>query len=226
MPNNKPLRSPEVGQSLWCNFDQGKRFIVAMLVSTSIAANASAQSYSIKDLGTLGGNTCHSAAVNNLGEVVGSSRPLGLVYNHPFLYTNDEMIDLGSLGNWSAGALGINDLSQVIGQSSTSGGLHAFLWEDGQMIDLNPFLDSTSSQGYGINDSTQIIVRADWEGFLYEPDGTLTPLGSLGGSATPRAINEVGQIVGVSSTGPDQGALAFLYSDGRMISLGTLVLQR
>ncbi len=197
---------------------------ICVLVVLIIAANASAQSYSIKELGTLGGNTCQATAVNNLGEVSGSAS-IPTFFHHPFLYRNDEMIDLGTLGGGGASVAGMNDSTQIIGTSATSGSLHAFLWEDGQMIDLNPFLGSTSSGGYGINNSTQIVGRSDWnlpsaEGFLYESDGTLTPLGSLGGSPTPRGINEVGQIVGYYLT--DQGALAFLYSNGKMISLGTL----
>src|SRR6266853_1805874 len=51
---------------------------------------------------------------------------------------------------------------------------------------------------------------------------SIADLGTLGGTfSAPRAINEAGQVVGVSQTATDESR-AFLWDNGTMINLGTL----
>jgi probable HAF family extracellular repeat protein len=54
----------------------------------------------IKDLGTLGGSSAGSWAINNLGQVVGASATAGDLNGDPLLWTESAgMRDLGSLGS-------------------------------------------------------------------------------------------------------------------------------
>ncbi len=54
-------------------------------------------------------------------------------------------------------------------------------------------------------------------------NGKITDLGSLGGDFSAAvAINERGQVIGVSVPGGRASVHAFLWQDGRMTDLGTL----
>jgi len=53
--------------------------------------------YSVKDLGTLGGDFSRGSGINNAGQVTGqSSTSTG--FTHAFLYSNGQMMDLGTPG--------------------------------------------------------------------------------------------------------------------------------
>ncbi|MGI8529476.1 MAG: hypothetical protein ACR2KO_08355 [Geodermatophilaceae bacterium] len=59
---------------------------------------------------------------------------------HPLLWLDGEMLDLGTLGGAQSYAFGINRLGQIVGTSGFSADPllnHAFVWERGQMVDLN-----------------------------------------------------------------------------------------
>ena len=91
------------------------------------------------DLGTLGGTYSQVAAVNDRGQVVGSSlTPQNT--RHAFSWTQaGGMIDLGTLGGSESVALALNRSGQVVGWSLIAGDtrVHAFLWtQTGGMIDL------------------------------------------------------------------------------------------
>src|SRR5260370_42644617 len=55
-------------------------------------------SYSIFDLGTLGGSNCYAYAINAYGQVVGESLTAGNEAHHAFLTAPPAMQDLGTLG--------------------------------------------------------------------------------------------------------------------------------
>jgi probable HAF family extracellular repeat protein len=87
----------------------------------------------------------------------------------PALYA---VTDLGTLS-----ASDLNNAGQVVGQAGTTDGFnHAFLWDNGTMIDLGT-LGGTNSGAYGINDLGQVVgaatlpAEASLHAFLVTPQG-------------------------------------------------------
>lgn len=132
-------------------------------------------------LGTLPGEApCSQAySVNNRTQVVGISItkiPNG--FNRPFLWENGQMRDLGTLGGSQGAAFAINNSGQIVGRSLTSANvIHAFVWEDGHMFDLNELVtlppDTVLQQGFHINNRGVIsglaFVGGIHRGFLLTP---------------------------------------------------------
>lgn len=157
------------------------------------------KSSGMTNLGTLGGSSA-ATAINNAGQVVGSSN-LGLTDDSPpptsraFLWSQSTgMTNLGTLsgedlGNYSFGS-DINDAGQVVGTTTAnySGFENAFVW--------------TSSGGM------TLISRSKDDG----------------GSSAAIAINNVGDIAGsiYDYTGPYISS-AVVWSDGDEIDLGSTI---
>ena len=93
------------------------------------------------DLGNLGGAINTASAINNRGDVSGAAQvPEGPV--HAFMWTSKSgMQDLGTLAgdflSVSPCCSTINDSRQVVGFSIGENGPRAFIWDKGQMTDLN-----------------------------------------------------------------------------------------
>ncbi len=206
--------------------------IVAAILAA--APSAHAQQYTIVDLGTLGGTNSIGYAVNNKGQVAGDSY-LSNGRTRAFLYANGIMTNLGTLGGEYSGAshytskyvfMGVNDNGQVSGTSLTSSGHeHAFLYQNGTMIDLGT-LGGPDSNGNAINENGQVTGWADRpdgiHAFLYS-DGVMKDLGTLGGYASVGyGISDDGKVVGSSIAADGAHYHAFLYANGVMTDLGTL----
>jgi probable HAF family extracellular repeat protein len=95
----------------------------------------------MKDLGTLGGNFSEARWINNTGEVAGWATLTGDPGSHATLWKDGKITDLGALpGSPCSYANGINSLGQILGaaqQCPNSAPRVAFLWENGEMVDLN-----------------------------------------------------------------------------------------
>ena len=117
------------------------------------------------DLGTLpGDNGSIAYDINDSGQAIGYSSNSLLRQSRATLWSNGQVIDLGTLGGNMSAAIAINNKGQVAGFDTVGGNgapNHAFIWEDGEMADLNSLIDRDSGwflqQVSGINDSGQIV---------------------------------------------------------------------
>jgi probable HAF family extracellular repeat protein len=156
-------------------------FFVLLVSSSGPVASAtrSAPTYTIFDLGTLGGDWSFAQDINARGQVVGGSMAVAGPYRpfHAFLWeAGTGMQDLGTLGGDGSVAYGINAQGQIVGYSTTAADLgHAFLWEAGTgMQDLGT-LGGPHSIAYGINERGQVVGWAStttgaMHAFLWEAD--------------------------------------------------------
>ena len=124
----------------------------------------------MKDLGTLGGTYGRADAINDAGEVVGTATNENDESFRAFLWKEDiGMIDLGTVdGDGCSSAYAINSKGQVVGESLACDFSveHAFLWENGRMIDLNRFVPPGS--GVQLTEPSAISDRGEvaTNGFL------------------------------------------------------------
>ncbi len=122
------------------------------------------------DLGTLGGLGSEGTAINSAGQITGNAS-VSSGNSHAFLYSNGQMTDLGllSTGPYSQSyGLAINSTGEVVGTavSSAAFGTSAFMYRDGQMLDLNnlvdPALHLTLTEATAINDEGQIVANLNY----------------------------------------------------------------
>jgi probable HAF family extracellular repeat protein len=124
------------------------------------------------DLGNFDGGVAWNTptAINRWGQVVGFANlpntPTGTFNPVSFLWTKEHRIQQlpllgGDPNNW---AWGINSQSQVVGQSFGGASLRAFLYQVGEMLDLNSLIQPNSSlylqRANDINDSGEIVGYA------------------------------------------------------------------
>ena len=151
------------------------------LPAAAAAPAAAATTYTITDLGSLGGGVAHGLAINASGQVTGDSVLSTLVqvpcppqryggpqkcFKHPdhaFVWSNGTMTDLGSLGGLYSQGAAINGSGEVVGYSAgkDTGTGGEFLWNGRNMKPL-----SAPAEAYGINDSGQIAGQCRNSMFL------------------------------------------------------------
>jgi probable HAF family extracellular repeat protein len=139
----------------------------------------------LHNIGLLPGDTnSFGRSLNNRGEVVAQSCGAGGCRG--FLWWGGQVVELGSLGGTQTNPIFINDRGQVVGTSrtATSGAIgHAFVWEDGIMLDLNDLIPPDSGwvlmQANCINASGQIVgngtLNGQARGFLLTPQTPHVP---------------------------------------------------
>ncbi len=173
-----------------------------------------------RDLGTLGGTDSAAAALNNRGQVVGSSETKrskdrsGLSVSHAFLWEDGKMIDLGTLGGEESVASSINERGQVAGMSKVGPDVpgyqlsHGFLWANGHMTDLGGELFAPPL----INERGQIA----WPFRIWQRgrSQSLRPL------VDTSAMNDSGRVVGYCTV--KGRAIPCSWQDGKVRRLGTL----
>lgn len=184
----------------------------------------------MRDLATLpGGSFTYATAVNNRGQVVGTSwdsRPHAILWDE-----RGGMRDLGTLPGFTGSqAFDINDTSQVVGTLSSATEGHAFLWDErGGMRDLGTLPGFPFSAARGINSAGQVVgslytAAGEEHAFLWTASGGMRDLGTLPGFSRSQAwaLNDTGQVVG-GGFSPTDEFHAFLWDErGGMRDLGTL----
>src|SRR5215208_2857749 len=95
---------------------------LTLLVSMGcLAPPATAASFTLTDLGTLGGKTSVAFAINARGQVTGWSNTAASPMPRAFLYDGTAMRDLGTLGGATSVAFGLDDLGRVVGVATGPG---------------------------------------------------------------------------------------------------------
>lgn len=188
------------------------RLTAVAAIGWSISTLAAAGGYVATVLPTLGGANTLPNGIDNSGAVTGESNT-GQA-RHAFLWKNGVMTDLGVIGtggstnSWGTKS---NPAGQVVGTLFGGGTPYGFVHSGGVMTAL------ASGYGYGINAAGDVVGGGDTRAFLYS-DGVLTDLGTFGrGSATARAINNVGLVVGYASNTDGSGLRGFVW-DGASAS--------
>lgn len=205
------------------------------VVGTGLPSNVGLHAFvwqngTMQDLGTFGGSNGQAYGINDFGTIAGymSTNENGGT-QYPLIWKNGNMTDLGLPGG---AAYAINNLDQVVGR--TPGG-QAFLWANHSLKDIGT-LGGLTSQAQDINDSGQVVGYSDTvntglvrdrrpHAFLYYSD-VLHDLGTLGGMESyAKGINDKGDVVGWSYylPGYNYAAHAFIYSDGSMYDLNSLI---
>lgn len=142
---------------------------VFVLLGKMAASAGAVTTYTITDLGAFIQSGCagesRTLAINNNGQVVGQAAADNGRY-HAFMY-DGIMHDLGDLGSGYSYAYKINNVGQVVGESYITNSnqyfaRHAFIWQNGNMSDLNSLVPPGTDWGYlsqatDINDSGQIV---------------------------------------------------------------------
>jgi len=193
----------------------------------------------MQDVGTLGGPDAFAVFENERSEIAGfsytNSTPnptTGFPTLDPFLWEDGKMVDLGGLGGTFGQPTALNNRGQIIGFSNLAGdqSSHPFLWSQGKLIDL--YTNTTGGNPLSadaINDAGEIVGAAAFPAQTYDAylrrGGVATDLGHLNGDCTSEAwaINSVGQIAGISFSCDGVTARAFLWEDGSLVDLNTLI---
>jgi probable HAF family extracellular repeat protein len=171
----------------------------------------------LTDLGTLQGvnSDLSSGAnwINDRGWMAGFSYTGGIdpeaggPAQHAVLWRNGEIVDLGTLGEDQSQASALNNRGQVVGFS-----------RNGVPDPVGIFGNTTQSRAFL------------WQNGVMHDLGTLCQVdGVCGLDAVANAVNESGQVAGISATNATPNATTgvptvhpFLWERGRMIDLGTL----
>ena len=197
------------------------------------------------DLGflPLWGNYSRGNGINDGGEVVGhSGADFSTSNTHAFIWdSTNGMRDLGTLGGAYARANSINNSSVVTGTSQTNvgfGGPHAFLWDRANgMRDLGTLAGTTSTGNFinanGHATGTSTINSFDNREHAFFYNGTtMQDLGAIGAGNSfsdfsfGYGVNVNDEVVGSTYRPYIGGSLykiAFVYRDGQMFDLETLV---
>lgn len=220
-------------------------FRIVVLVVASIAAMGFARSASfgvqaaaprsavpapnrwrITDLGTLGGKWRYSSAavaINDRGQIVGTSYDRDRFYPRPFIWDGGTIRPLAAYGTSTA----INDHGEVIGLAGDG-----FLWRNGKLTVLGNVHGGKVSWAEAINERGDVAGRSmyakDGDHLVLWQHGRVRDLGSggrAGGSPMVAAMNTHRQIAGTAVFDNERPGWrvttrhAFLWSAGKLIAL-------
>jgi probable HAF family extracellular repeat protein len=200
-----------------------------------LASVATAQTYTITDLGVLSGDSASaSIGINSFGQIVGCSDTSTTYYpcsgsnpGHAFLWNSKTgMKDLGTLhGDENSTAVGINDSGTVVGWSVNSQNTsHAFLWTKKRgMIALRKLPGGTTNFASAINAAGLIVGGSDFrnskgnqDAVLWTADGKILDLGTLNGAqfSQGNGINSHNRVSGIAESTTSLSAFVWTEKHG------------
>ena len=175
----------------------------------------------------------YAASVSDSGQVVGFYwDPLTGNQQWGFSWAQGQGVatKLSGARGLNTCAVDVNSAGQIVGYEFAFGppGMYACLWENGVVRDLGTLTPDGSSAAYAINEAGSVVGSSflpdlgEGHATLWS-DGTILDLGTLGGKGSQAIdINSLGQVVGYSALA-GSGQAAFVWRDGAMIDLNTLV---
>ena len=198
-----------------------------------------ASGYAVTDLGTLGGTNSYGNWVSSNGQVAGNNDTAS-GSSHGFRYANGKMNDLAPLSTGTtSGANSVNRSGVAVGFSTNTsdptGTYVATYWDQAGAIHEIPYVGAGHySTAISVYDNGMILGSVDEtaddltaNGFTYDVNtGAMTDLGYLSPefpNASPSAMNASGVIVGQSGNVDLTDYRAFVYLNGQMVDLNTLV---
>ncbi|MCC6906741.1 MAG: hypothetical protein IT430_02255 [Phycisphaerales bacterium] len=202
-------------------------FGAALCVQTSPDSNP--PRFAIVTIPGLGGEFTSARGINSVGHVTGGAYLSNNATHRAYIYRDGAMTELPLLAE-GRDALGraINDLDEVAGETYLTNGrlVTATLWDaQGRVRDLDTW-QTHYSKAWAINDAGEVagdandpLVNELRRAILWK-DGQMISLGVLPlpghDRSTANDINEVGEIVGLSSGDVSR---AFLWRNGDMEEL-------
>jgi len=205
---------------------------VSMLMVAVRPAQTGSIRYNIQEIPTLGGTQNFAYAINDRGDVVGSSWLAGDSSSGAFLYASGILKSLSPLNSGAfqtVGPTGINNLGQIA-SGVISNGLYTAALYDSR---TNQIATLGSLGGFCCGGFSSVAVAVNGDGaavgysyldsvnrhaFLYR-GGSIADLGSLGGWSVAYDINENSEVVGAASDQVNGFAHAFVYRDGVMTEI-------
>jgi probable HAF family extracellular repeat protein len=143
------------------------------------------------------------------------------------------MTDLGGFGGTCTAVAALNNKGQVVGESFRTGdkAAPAFLWENGSIHELGGSLGGDFTGAFAINEKGKaagfgyLTGNNTFHATLWQNLNEITDLGVVGGDpcSYAAAVNAKMQIVGASIANCDDEFRAFLWQDGSLYDLNSLI---
>lgn len=146
--------------------------------------------------------------------------------------TTYSLTPIGSLGGGETIVNAINNVGDIVGCSvrdiNGTSVARAFIYRNGQMMDIGALTPNGSSCATDINDSGVVtgnsaVASGEQRAFVYQ-NGTLTSLGNLGSATYAEGINNNGQIAGWANdfNGQYIGSFRFDTRTRQVVSIPSL----
>lgn len=186
--------------------------IIAVIFGLALSPStvrAEAFTYSVRDLGTLGGANSRAHAINEQGWVVGEAEAKG-GYTRAFLWVPEQgMQDIGTCGGDISRAFAINERGQVVGEAEDGQGrLRPFRWSAEHGLEDLPLPDGFR-EGFvsGLNNFGVLVGGGENEAgtraLVWSVDGVSIPEALVAhGASLAHAVNDVGDIAGQMESAP------------------------
>ncbi len=205
---------------------------IVLALTTAMPASALHRP-TVTDLGTLGGDVTFALDINDRGQVTGNSRTADGRLS-AFRWEGGRMFDIGFLpgGNGFSRGYAVNDRGVVVGESDNNRP-RAFRWQGGVLTDVGTLAGGSTAVAHDVNRFDRTVGGASngtaTRPFVATRSSGPVDLGTLAGSTTSSgrawAINDRGDVVGLSRNQSDTTSQATLWPKGEpgsAVNLGSL----